>query len=92
VGINRPSSEDPRGAGVDSPGRPSLEPGEVSVHHIANAHTVTWMSILPVIRFSIDESGVAKQPTQVVLYGGWLSKLSRMQAPITPCSYERFLV
>lgn len=52
-----------------------LGAGGVAVHHIVHPHPVTWSSILPTIRTSIDKSGVVKQPMQAVSYGEWLSML-----------------
>ena len=36
-----------------------LGAGGAAVHHIVHPHPVTWSSILPVIRTTIDKSGVA---------------------------------
>ncbi|KAF3042114.1 putative secondary metabolism biosynthetic enzyme [Didymella heteroderae] len=56
-----------------------LEADGAAVYHIEHPNPVTWSSILPVIKSSLDcsldKSGVVKQPVQLVSYEQWLSVL-----------------
>lgn len=79
---------------VLTPTNHGLESGGAAVHHITHPHPVTWESILPVIKTTIDESGIAKQPMQITSYKEWLAVLRSKAIEAEQGSrvdYERFV-
>ncbi|KAJ4341537.1 hypothetical protein N0V95_007183 [Ascochyta clinopodiicola] len=58
-----------------TPQQVEASPRGAAVNHIVHPYPVTWTSILPIVKKTIDEAGLSEQPICIVPYEEWLSVL-----------------